>query len=89
MPAVERDEVPGPVDRIGYDRGGGKAVFRLADILHIAVQPLGGRGLLVLGQPLLELRDAREQHPVLTPQREVVAYACKESVHAADHLVGT
>ena len=43
----------------------------------------------VLGQPLLELRDTREQHPVLAPQREIVTDACKKSVHAADHLIGT
>ena len=88
MSAVERDEIPGPVDRVGHDRGGGETVFRLADILHIAVQPLGGLGLFVLGQSLFELRDAREQHPVFTPQREIVPDAREESVHAADHLVG-
>ena len=59
--AVERDEVLRPVDRVGHDRCRDEAVFRFADVLHIAVQPRVGFGLLVLGEPLFELCDAAQQ----------------------------
>jgi len=85
--AVERDEVLRPVDRVGHDRCRDEAVFRFADVLHIAVQPRVGFGLLVLGEPLFELCDAAQQQPVFVPEAEVTPYAREKSVHASRHLV--
>ena len=85
--AVERDEVLRPVDRVGHDRCRDEAVFRFADVLHIAVQPRVGFGLLVLGEPLFELCDAAQQQPVFVSEAEVTPYAREKSVHASRHLV--
>ena len=85
--AVERDEVLLPVDRVGHHRGDSEAVFRLADPLQATVQTARRHDLLVPGQPLLELRDAVEQHAVLAAQREIAVYAGHQAVHAAGQLV--
>ena len=62
-------------------------VFRFADVLHVAVQPRFSPGFLVLGEALFELRHAPQQQAVFASQGEITAHACKESVHAAGHLV--
>ena len=51
--AVERDEVLRPVDRVGHDRCRDEAVFRFADVLHIAVQPRVGFGTPRTGRAAL------------------------------------
>ena len=87
--AVEDDEVLRTVDRIRNHRRGDDAVFRDSDVLHVAVQPRGGLGLLVHGQPLFHLGHVREQVAVLASERKVMPDVREHAVHAADHLIRT